>query len=255
MARLRGRKRRLPAARRPPHVGPARRDAGPDAHGRELETPLHRGRPRLSLGRPPQSVLLSNACRHLHGQRPHHVRARAQTAFPWPSSHPHLGRPGWPQEPSHARLSATPATVAHRRAPAGLCAGTEPDRTSLGQRQDARTRQRVRAGSRHAPCAAASGLCARPVSTTPGLRVPAPRGVALLTWSLIYSARFISGVGRARTRTFGDTWSGGGGWWTTKDLLRTRTNRRTQPTTCPLVRNARRNPVCVQREMPGAGHR
>src|SRR5712691_5209169 len=64
-----------------------------------------------------------------------------------------------------------------------------------------------------------------------------------------------SGVGRARTRTFGDTWSGGGGWWTTKDLLRTRANRRTQPTTCPLVRNARRNPVCVLREMPGAGHR
>src|SRR6266851_4438439 len=127
--------------------------------------------------------------------------------------------PGGPQAAARARRIAEPRTraagrprgawvhdgvvdVAARRradqAPHGGRASSGPRlarAAGLGlvaPAPDARTRQRVRAGSRHAPCAAASGLCARPVSTTLGLRVPAPRGVALLTWSLIYSARFIS---------------------------------------------------------------
>ena len=69
-------------SRSPAHVGPARRDPDPGAHGRALEPPVGGGRPGLPLGWSAQPVLLPDPRRHLYRSRLGAVPARAQAALP-----------------------------------------------------------------------------------------------------------------------------------------------------------------------------
>src|SRR5216684_3174605 len=158
VARLRRRKWPLAAARRPPDLGPPRRDPDLDARRGPLEAPVDRRGFGLPLGWAPQPLFLSDAAGDVQGRRADQLPATGQTPLPRAARPPHLGRLGRAQERPDAGVPRAPAPVADRRTAARLRAGVEPRRTGLGQSQRPGAGQRLRPGSADAACAAARRL-------------------------------------------------------------------------------------------------